>query len=112
MDCEHDRNFKRLTNILKMFFLPAVVIGIIAYQQYRYSIETIEVEILSKNVTWFETCDESQCYEVPRFNVITPSERFITTKDIYEQIEPQMTYFLGVKGWAIYKLKRKVVKLY
>ena len=112
MDCEHERNYKRLRKIGKVFFLLIFIGGTIAYQQYRYSIETIEVEVYSKNITWVEACDEYRCFESPRFNIITLEEHFTATEDIYDQIEPKASYMLGIKGWAIHKSKRKVVKVY
>jgi hypothetical protein len=112
VDCEHDKNFRRLITIAKIFVVCTLVIGAFIYQQYRFSIETIEVEIFSKNITWIEGCDENHCVEAPQFNIITINERFTTTGKIYDQIEPKATYFLGIKGWAFNGNKRKVVKVY
>lgn len=112
MDCEHDKNFKRLTTIGKVFVVCALIIGIFIYQQYRFSVETLQVEIFSKNITWIKGCDENRCFEAPQFNIITVDERFTTTEEIYDQIEPKATYFLSIKGWEYYKTKRKVVKVY
>lgn len=112
LNCDHDKNYIRLKKIAVGFFSLVFIGSFIAYQQFRYSIDTIEVEINSKNITWQEVCDEYRCMEIKRFNIITSEEHFTTTEDIYEQIEPKRVYILGIKGFAIYKTKRKVVKVY
>ena len=112
MNCKHDKNYKRLKKIAAVFFTLIFLGGFITYQQYRFSFETVEVEIYSKHISWRDTCDEYRCMEIKRFNIITSKEHFTTTEDIYEQIEPNRVYILGTKGFAIYKTKRKVVKIY
>ncbi|REL29915.1 hypothetical protein [Thalassotalea euphylliae] len=110
--CEHEKNSKRLSLIAKVFFPSIAVFSALIYQQYRFSVDTIEVKIFSKNITWTEFCGEYQCIESPQFNIITLEEHFTTSEDIYHQIEPNNTYFLSIKGWTLFKSKRKVVKVY
>jgi hypothetical protein len=112
VNCEHDKNFSRLITISKVFIVCSLIIGVFIYQQYRFSVETIEVEIFSKNITWIEGCAENHCVEAPQFNIITVNERFTTSEKIYDQIEMKSTYLLSIKGWAFNNTKRKVVKVY
>lgn len=110
--CEHEQNSKRLVLIAKIFFPTIFVLAALFYQQYRFSVETIEVQIFSKNITWVEACTEYGCIEAPQFNVVTIEERFTTSEDIYYQIEPKSTYLLGIKGWSFFTTKRKIVNVY
>ena len=80
MECIHTENSKRLTKIFKVFFPSLIIISIIIFQFYRYSIDTIEIYVVSKDSEWIEHCTEDACVEYLQFTIEGKTESFTTNE--------------------------------
>jgi hypothetical protein len=103
---------QRLTKIFKVFFPLLIVISIIFFQYYRYSIDTIEIYVVSKDSEWVEHCTENNCVEFPIFTIKSKAESFTTSEDLFNQLEPKNTYLIGTKGWNLFGTNRKITQVY
>jgi len=112
MDCIHTENSKRLSKIFKVFFPVLIIISISFFQFYRYSIDTIEVYVVSKDSEWVEHCTEHGCVEALMFTIKSKAESFTTSEALFNQLEPKNTYLVGTKGWSLFGTNRKLTQVY
>ena len=112
MECIETKNFERLIKISKILLPALIVFSFIFYQFYRYSIDTIEIYVISKNVTWYESCTEYECVESPVFTVQGAEESFTTTEHLFIQLEENNKYLVGLKGWRSFGSTRKLTQVY
>lgn len=112
MECIHTVNSKLLNKIFKVFFPLLILFSLIFYQYYRYSIDTVEIYVISKNVEWVEHCTESDCFEAPVFTVKSKGESFITSEELFNQLVPKNSYLVGTKGWSTFGSNRKLTQVY
>ncbi|KGJ93820.1 hypothetical protein GAB14E_2375 [Colwellia psychrerythraea] len=105
-------NSKRLSKIFKIFFPSLIIISIIFFQYYRYSIDTIEIYVISKNSEWVDLCTESGCVEFIEFTIKSKAESFTTSEDLFNQLEPKNSYLVGTKGWNSFGTNRKLTQVY
>lgn len=112
MECIHTENSKRLKKIFKIFFPSLVIISIIFFQFYRYSIDTIEIYVVSKDSEWVEHCTEDACVEYLQFTIEGKTESFSTNEAIFNQLEPKNSYLVGTKGWNSFGTNRKLIQVY
>jgi hypothetical protein len=103
---------QRLTKIFKVLLPSLILISIIFFQYYRYSIDTIEIYVVSKDSEWVEHCTESGCVEFPIFTIKSRAESFKTSEDLFNQFEPNNSYLVGTKGWNLFGTNRKLTQIY
>ena len=112
MECIHTENSKRLSKIFKVFFPSLIIISIIFFQYYRYSIDTIEIYVVSKNSEWVEHCSEDACVEYLKFTIKSKTESFTTNEALFNQLDPKNSYLVGTKGWNSFGTNRKLTQVY
>jgi hypothetical protein len=112
MECIHTENSKRLKKIFKILFPSLIIISIIFFQFYRYSIVTIEIYVVSKDSEWIEHCTEDACGEYLQFTIEGKTESFTTNEAIFNQLEPKNSYLVGTKGWNSFGTNRKLTQVY
>ena len=112
MACIHTENSKRLSKIFKVFIPLLVIFSIIFFQYYRYSIDTIEIYVVSKDSEWVEHCTDSGCIEFIKFTIKSKTESFTTSEDLFNQLEPKNSYLVGTKGWSSFGTNRKLTLVY
>ena len=112
MECIETKNFERLIKISKVLFPVLLIFSFIFYQFYRYSIDTIEITVISKDLTWLESCSEYECVELPVFTIRSTEESFNTTEDLFNQVEENNKYLVGTKGWRSFGASRKLTQVY
>jgi len=112
MECIHTENSKRLSKIFKVFFPLLIIISIIIFQYYRYSIDTIQIFVVSKDSEWVEHCTEHGCVEALMFTITSKVESFTTSEELFHQLEPKNSYLVGTKGWSSFGTNRKLIQVY
>jgi len=101
-----------LTKIFKVYFPLLFVFSFIFYQYYRYSIDTIEIYVVSKDSEWVEHCTDNGCVEFLKFTIKSKAESFTTSEELFNQLEPKNTYLVGTKGWNSFGTNRKLIQVY
>ncbi|WP_198555658.1 hypothetical protein [Colwellia sp. 75C3] len=105
-------NDQKLSKLFKIFFPSLFIISVIFYQCYRYSIDTIEIYVVSKDSEWVEHCTEHGCVEALMFTIKSKDESFTTSEGIFNQLEPKNSYLVGSKGWSSFGTNRKLTQVY
>ena len=82
MECIHTENSKRLSKIFKVFFPLLLLFSIIFFQYYRYSIDTIEIYVVSKDSEWVEHCTDNGCVEFLKLTIKSKTESFSSISSI------------------------------
>ncbi len=112
MECIHTENSNRLTKIFKTSFPLLVLFCFVFYQLYRYSIDTIEIYVISKDAEWVDHCTEYGCVEILMFTIKSKDESFTTSEELFNQLEPKNSYLVGTKGWNSFGANRKLTQIY
>lgn len=112
IDYEPIDHSQKLTKIAKIFIPSLIVVSIIFFQYYRFSIETIEIYVVSKDSEWVEHCTDNTCVEFPIFTIKSKTESFTTSEDLFNQLETNNSYLVGTKGWNLFGTNRKLTQVY
>ena len=112
MECIDTENSKRLNKFIKVFFPLLILFTFVFYQFHRYSIDTIEIFVVSKHAEWIEHCTEKGCVEALMFTVKSKDEYFTTSEALFDQLEPKNSYLVGTKGWSSFGTNRNLTQVH
>ena len=96
MECDDFNRLLKINKFVVPFLLCSAVGFFIFYQQ---SSELIKIEVTHKSISGGEDYV---------YHINSKSENFVTSEEIYYDLEVGNEYYIGVKGWKTNNTKRRL----